>query len=179
MRSKYYFLSWILLLASPTPALTQQPGGAEPDSIAEACRAEEHRQFDFWLGDWSVTNPDGQVVGSNRITRIAGGCALLESWRSARGGTGNSINMYEPRSGEWAQVWVSPGLVLRLSGGMRDGRMVLSGERVDDEGPVTDRITWTPRADGTVRQHWRISRDGGESWQTVFDGTYRRVSSDG
>jgi hypothetical protein len=35
-------------------------------------------------------------------------------------------------------------------------------------------ITWTPRADGTVRQVWRVSRDAGQTWTTNFDGTYVR-----
>jgi hypothetical protein len=28
--------------------------------------------------------------------------------------------------------------------------------------------------DGRVRQHWRASKDGGETWVTVFDGYYSR-----
>jgi len=41
---------------------------------------------------------------------------------------------------------------------------------------ITDRITFTPRADGTVRQFWQASRDGGTTWTTSFDGIYRRSS---
>lgn len=36
--------------------------------------------------------------------------------------------------------------------------------------PRTERITWTPNADGTVRQHWEQSTDGGKTWTTAFDG---------
>ena len=32
-------------------------------------RRPQHRQFDFWLGDWDVTKPDGKAAGHNRITR--------------------------------------------------------------------------------------------------------------
>jgi hypothetical protein len=39
-------------------------------------------------------------------------------------------------------------------------------------GGVRQRVTWTPRADGSVRQHWESSRDGA-SWHTDFDGIYR------
>jgi hypothetical protein len=50
--------------------------------------------------------------------------------------------------------------------------MVLSGQRPGrDGGMVTNRISWTPAADGSVRQLWEISRDG-ETWETVFDGHY-------
>jgi hypothetical protein len=28
-----------------------------------ACIAPEHRQFDFWLGEWEVRGPAGKLVG--------------------------------------------------------------------------------------------------------------------
>ena len=36
-----------------------------------------------------------------------------------------------------------------------------------------ERITWTPNADGSVRQHWETSTDDGKTWKTSFDGLYR------
>lgn len=42
--------------------------------------------------------------------------------------------------------------------------MVLSDE--------SHRITWTPGENGTVHQVWEQTRDGGETWDVVFDGTY-------
>ena len=51
--------------------------------------------------------------------------------------------------------------------------MILEGESRDQEGKaVWNRITWYDNPDGTVRQHWEYSADGGNSWQTAFDGTY-------
>jgi hypothetical protein len=29
----------------------------------------KYRQFDFWVGDWDVLDPAGNVVGTNKITR--------------------------------------------------------------------------------------------------------------
>ncbi len=52
--------------------------------------------------------------------------------------------------------------------------MVLRGRRFVEGGEVLDRITWTPAEDGTVRQHWEQSSDGGVRWATVFDGRYVR-----
>ena len=37
---------------------------------------------------------------------------------------------------------------------------------------VINEIIWTPNADGSVRQRWRTSADGGKTWQTAFDGHY-------
>jgi hypothetical protein len=39
---------------------------------------------------------------------------------------------------------------------------------------VVDRITWIPLEDGRVRQVWEASRDYGNTWQVLFDGTYAR-----
>lgn len=157
------------------PGLRAQEAGSEiGEETLEACSATEHRQFDFWAGEWEVRNPSEQVVGHNKIERVANGCALIEHWRGVKGPSGVSLNWYEPRTGEWNQTWVGLGLYLRLSGGLDNGEMVLSGEREADGGRVMDRIVWTPLEDGRVRQLWQVSRDGGSGWETVFDGTYTR-----
>jgi hypothetical protein len=111
---------------------------------------------------------EGRLAGRNTITRVDG-CALLEHWRGAGGSTGHSLNAYDAKARVWRQFWVdNEGTVLRLEGGLENGAMVLSGT-LDD---ARSRITWTPRADGSVRQHWESSRDGA-TWTTVFDGIYR------
>ena len=47
----------------------------------------------------------------------------------------------------------------------------------DGSGMARHRITWTPNDDGTVRQVWNVSTDGGATWKVVFDGTYTRSGS--
>lgn len=168
-----FLLSTCLLI--PTLALGQDApaDGASPPA---PCSSAEHRQFDFWVGEWDVT-ANGQPAGHNRIEAIHGGCALAEHWTSAAGGfAGSSLNIYDAAKGHWHQTWVDTGGTrLDLNGGFSDGVMVLSGQRTGADGkPFTDRITWTPNADGSVRQHWEVSNDGA-SWTTVFDGLYRRA----
>ncbi len=34
------------------------------------CCTEKHAEFDFWKGDWNVTNPDGSAAGTNSIVKI-------------------------------------------------------------------------------------------------------------
>jgi hypothetical protein len=159
------------LFAAPDLAAQEEDSGA----MLEACSGPEHRQFDFWLGDWQVTDTAGAYQGSNVITRVASGCGLFESWTSGGSGfAGNSLNWYDVPTGQWKQVWVGLGVYLDLSGGLEGGRMVLSGERETPQGTVIDRIAWTPLDDGRVRQRWDVSRDGGTTWQAVFDGIYAR-----
>jgi hypothetical protein len=132
------------------------------------CNAAEHHQFDFWIGHWEVFLPNGNKAGENRIEAIEGGCALLEQWSGARGPTGRSLNIYDALRRVWHQTWVdSTGGLLVLEGQWMDGRMVLSSSAQ----PV-QRITWWPLSDGSVRQLWETSKDGGRTWSTAFDGKY-------
>jgi hypothetical protein len=151
----------------------------DPTSTPEPpCSSPEHRQFDFWVGDWSVKDGDGQVAGSNRIEKILGGCVLWEQWRGAGGSTGFSYNLYDAARGVWHQTWVDGnGGMLSLDGGLEGSDMVLRGERPaqDGSGTVQHEIRWTPLEDGRVRQHWRASKDGGATWKDLFVGYYART----
>ena len=175
---RHVVLAAVLLLPSLAVAAGARPGAAgagipAPVPAAEGCSGEEHRQFDFWRGSWDVY-ADGELAGRNEIRRVAGGCGLEESWSGTGDSRGTSLNYYDPTDGRWHQLWVgSGGLILRLTGGLEDGSMVLSGERTSGGETLRDRITWTPDPDGGVRQLWEVSRDGGRSWSVAFDGRYR------
>jgi hypothetical protein len=138
------------------------------------CDAAVRRQFDFWVGDWSVA-VGGQHAGDNRIDKILGGCALLENWTGAGGMSGKSLNFYDPVREQWHQTWVDDrGGSLGLDGTFTGGNMVLSGKKQDKTGKTTlNRITWTALPSGQVRQVWETSSDG-KSWTLVFDGLYTR-----
>ena len=133
---------------------------------AALCQAPEYRQFDFWVGEWTLTTPDGKTAGTNRITKIANGCALLEEWTGATGLTGKSLNIYDASRKVWHQTWVdSSGTLLQIEGTFANGVMRMESK--------SDRITWTPEPDGP-RQVWEQTGDGGTTWKTVFDGRYHR-----
>lgn len=154
-----------LLLAAAVPAIAEEP----------KCATAEYRQFDFWVGVWDVYE-DGQLAGTNVITREHGGCVIAEHWTGANGFTGSSLNVYNRATRQWHQTWVdSAGSLLLLDGTFSDGAMRLASPVPASGGSgVRHRVTWTPNADGTLRQHWEQSKDGGETWATVFDGLYRR-----
>jgi hypothetical protein len=167
----------VLGIATGTLMVTVGTHAADPAPAPPTCESAEYRQFDFWLGDWAVT-ADGERAGTNRIEAMLGRCALLESWTGAGKSRGHSLNFYDRADRHWHQTWIdNSGGALYLSGGIENGSMVLSGRRpprADGEQNVETlhRITWTPLADGRVRQHWEASRDDGKSWETLFDGYY-------
>jgi len=135
-----------------------------------ACDDAVHHQFDFWIGDWDVTTADGKAAGHNRIVSIAGGCGVEEQWTGAGGGTGRSLNTYDPGDRRWHQFWVGgDGTILRLAGSFANDAMTLEGGG--------NRIRFTRNADGTIRQTWDTSTDGGKNWKTIFDGKYVRTAA--
>jgi hypothetical protein len=155
-------------------ALMGAPTLRSARAASEACSAPDYRQFDFWLGQWEVQTPDGKHAGTNNITRILGGCVLQEHWSGAKGMHGTSFNIYDAAAGRWHQTWVDDrGTLLTLDGRLENGAMVLRGETHGHDGvTMTQRITWSKLANGHVRQLWEASRDGGGTWQVVFDGIY-------
>jgi hypothetical protein len=170
MRPPIPFLRTALIATLLTPGSGR---AQEPQPQPPRCDAAEFRQFDFWLGDWRVTGPDGRVLGHNRITSVLDGCVLLEEWTGAAGGTGKSFNAYDRAAGVWRQTWVdNSGGRLDLSGGLDGSRMVLSNEATGPDGrTIRQRLSFEPSGGG-VRQHWERSNDGGATWTTVFDGLY-------
>jgi hypothetical protein len=148
---------------------------ASPVAAAGACEGSEHRQFDFWIGEWNVRTPDGKLAGVNSISSEYGGCVVHERYSTSRGYSGESLNVFDATRKVWHQTWVdTSGTLLLLDGGLRGKSMVLEGQTVGAEGELTKhRITWTPNVDGSVRQHWE-STDTKGHWITAFDGTYSK-----
>jgi hypothetical protein len=170
--SRLFLLSSVLLASS---AAAQAPATA-----SAPCATPAHHQFDFWVGEWDVRKPDGTRAGQSRIEPILEACVIFENWTGATGFAGKSFNLYNAASDRWEQFWVDQsGARLHLHGGLEGERMVLSGlrEKTDAQtGPAQrERISWTPNADGSVRQLWETSSDDGRTWTTSFDGLYRRA----
>ena len=135
--------------------LAVAPNALAQDDPPPPCNSEAFKQFDFWLGHWEVTTPDGTLAGENLITSEENGCLVLERWSSAGGGTGQSYNYYNPATEKWRQVWVSQGGMIDYEGGLTDtGTMKLTGTityvATGQQAPFTGE--WTPNEDGTVTQ---------------------------
>lgn len=139
------------------------------------CTGSEHfNDFDFWVGTWDVTsNANGQTAGSNTITKELNNCLVTENWQGAGGSVGKSINFYNRLKDEWRQVWVAPGYVIDIRGGLVDGAMVLTGT-IDyfTDKSYDFRGSWTPAADGGVRQFFEQYDPEAKTWNAWFDGRY-------
>ena len=150
-------------------------------STPPACQSDTHREFDFWLGEWTVSAPDGSTAGHNTLTAIEGGCAIREEWRSATSAfTGTSYNFYDQARNEWRQLWLdNQGGVLDLAGNKSGNQMILKSAKQDNAAgqSVYHQITWTANADGSVRQLWETFT-AEQPVVVAFDGLYVRTKTE-
>ena len=141
------------------------------------CRTNaEVRQFDFWLGDWSV-QVGGTEVGINRIEQTIDTCALVENWETPNGPNGKSFNYWDPMLRKWRQIFIfDMGAVNDYTGEWKDGEMrFLSAPARTAAGRIVHfRMTFIPMARDTVRQRIEVSADSGRSWTPNFDALYIR-----
>lgn len=173
---------------SPPPQVPASPAAPAPQPFD--CSAPEHRQFDFWVGDWDVVpNPDtippgtplpppGRKPARNVIEKAHSGCVLIENWTAA-GQTGQSFNLYDRASRRWHQTWVdSNGGLHEYWGGLKDGNMVFAGEIPLGPGSRfagrrVVRLTFFPKGSDTVRQFSEaLNMDG--TWGVNYDLIYTR-----
>ena len=151
--------------------LTSFVFGADP-----ACSNTEYRQLDFWVGEWVVTNPDGKTAGNSVIQKILNGCVILENWSGSGGYEGKSFNLYDRTKKKWIQKWVDmQGQLIEFEGNFRGNTLEYTSHSTTPDGKnVVGIMTFTPAADGTIRQIWKDSKDDGKTWTVQFDGTYKR-----
>jgi hypothetical protein len=175
MRHRLICASAILLAGASASAQTPPPSAAAPARLT--CDASEFRQLDFWVGRWKVSNrANGTPVGTSRIEKVMGGCAIGEHYEApgAPGGpySGTSYSGYDRKDGHWHQMYVDTNGTLAWFTGALEGRDMVLNTTGPNNSPR--RMTYSPQPDGSVRQFGNFSTDGGKSWQTGYDYIYRR-----
>jgi len=145
------------------------------------CCSENHKAFDFWLGDWTVYNTKGEIVGTNKIVKMQEGCVLQENWKSLKSSnTGTSYNFFDLSDSTWNQIWISStGNILKLKGNINsDGAMVLKSKlEKSSKGNYYNQIIWSKNDDGSVTQQWDILNKNNETISQAFEGIYRKIKS--
>jgi hypothetical protein len=162
----------------PIAAVALLPAGAA-HAQTYGCDSPESRQFDFWLGEWELSYSEEGKPGRsrNRVSKILGGCAVLEEF-SGQPGTkldGRSHSTYDRLTRQWRQTWVdNTAAYLDFTGGMSDGRMILSRDAPGGKG-VQQRMIFQDITSDSLKWLWQKSEDGGASWKTQWEIDYRRV----
>jgi hypothetical protein len=146
-------------------------------AAVEPCRATpEFRQFDFWIGEWTVKDPKRNTAGTSSVQLILGSCVIFENWTGA-GSIGKSFNIYDGNDKKWHQTWTDDrGTFTHYIGSFTDGKMVLVADQPANGKPGLARMTFSRLPGGDVRQLGEASSDGGKTWTLSFDLIYSRRS---
>ncbi|MFZ1699737.1 MAG: tetratricopeptide repeat protein [Pyrinomonadaceae bacterium] len=146
------------------------------DLAVNPCKASvEFRQFDFWIGEWDVKNPQGVPSGQSSVQLILGQCIIFENWTSGSGSSGKSFNIYDTNDKKWHQTWVDDkGTFTHYIGGFEDGKMVVVADTILGGKKTLAKMTFSRLQNGNVRQFGENSTDDGKTWTTAFDLTYSR-----
>lgn len=144
-------------------------------AAAAPCAGPAYHQFDFFVGNWTVTNKAGKTVGSDAVTKKMNDCVIFERWRDATGpGSGFGITGFQAGRHTWHQTFMDDtGLVLTLDGALENGGMHLRGTDYPTTSARLNDVLWT-RHGNVVEELWRVSIDRGRTWKTVFDGFFHR-----
>ena len=167
-------LFFLLMLVAGAAEQAGQP--IQPPS--PACTSPEHRQFDFWIGQWEVYRTgETRLRAHSRIDKLHDGCVIGEQWMPLRGGGGSSLNHFDTHERRWRQTWMdSANARVEFDGGLVGGKMVLTGFWRNAQGPGKDglvRMSYSTIDGGAVRQFGEISTDHGLTWSPFFDFTYK------
>jgi hypothetical protein len=154
------------------------PAAAAPKvTRSDACKGAAG--FDYWVGDWEVhpTAAPDKATMANLITLEQDGCVVQEHWRGQGGYTGTSFTVYDTARGVWHQTRVdNAGGLAVMEGGLDEkGELVLKRLPLPaDKDTAVRRMSYRRQPDGSVRQLVERSEDGGATWVTKIDLTYRR-----
>ena len=168
-------LKFVLFLSILVLNITLNFAQNKEDSSC-ACCTEAHEAFDFWVGDWTVFDANGKILGTNSIHKEYGNCVLKEQWNSSGNTRGTSYNYYNAKEKSWNQVWIdNSGFSLELKGTYDTNKMVLISTLLKGEKEnYYHRITWQKNEDDSVTQTWDLLSEKQEKTREVFKGIYKK-----
>lgn len=173
----------LLSLGVCASAQAQMPPPVPPSVSPSKCTEAVHNQFDFLLGEWEVYKTDNPewMIGASSVDKGLNNCAVREAWKPFTMLSGFGITSWDKHRKVWRSFWFdADNSIVEYEGGMKDGRMVLTGLWRGLLGEGKDglmRMSYEPVGHGSVRQIVTTSADQGKTWQPAFDFTYKRRRS--
>jgi hypothetical protein len=146
------------------------------------CVADSNFQrLAFWVGDWDVFDSVGTPYATQHVRAVVDACAITAEWTGGVGDQGMSLSAFDRRSGQWKQMYVSNqvpsplGVLIRNSDPSYHGPGIRFIPLADPAtaGLSRTRVTIVPLSEHRVLQQFEDSRDGGETWITVFKAEHR------
>lgn len=191
----------VLLLASTAcsdamplnPALQQTAGeagravvdggiGDDVRAVPRPCPAASASDFDFWVGEWQLRRPTGELFATTVVTSELDGCVIMEDFINVGGNQARSMSAFDAATGTWHQIYQDNFIGnWRMQGGLEDGSMVLSSDQeVFNFNTQTFQrreavSTWSSSPDGSVTQFIE-GKLGDSDVFTFFDARYEPVA---
>ena len=167
-----YRLAAMALLSIGT-SMAQTPSTPAPPPPPVGCDSVESKQFDFWVGNWSFTSSSGS--GTNRVGKILDGCVVWENFEGAPL-KGQSFSTFDRATKKWKQTWVdNTASYLDFTGGIVDGKMILSREFEQAGKRIGQRMVWFDIHADHFQWNWERSDDRGQTWKVLWHIDYKRV----
>ena len=141
----------------------------------------DHRGFDAWVGEWEVYR-NGAKAGTQSVKHVIDGCVILAEWSGTAGDRGLSVISFDETANGWTQLWTANNKPYKSRPTLRRQDTAFTGPGIrlvrvsDSHTPPgeTDRLTTTVLSADRVRQVLEASRDGGKTWNVIFDVEQRR-----
>lgn len=159
------------------------------------CATAGARAFDFWIGEWEISQrilrQDGswiELPARTSVRAALDGCALVEQWsgevlffwegmKTAEPMKGFSVRAYDPRAGHWNIHWMDT-RTARFGnpyvGTFVDGRGEFFRDWETPQGPRVGRITFVEAGANAVTWALAVSTDDRRTWQTIWTMAMRR-----
>ena len=159
--------AWLSLATLPTFA------AADPASCSAS---PERQQFDYWLGDWTITYPGAPGGSTSKVYLTLDKCVLVESWDGGQGHKGENVFAYSSDDGSWHGMFAdNQGRVHVFEGKVMPGAAEFYGPSRSSSGAtVLNRIRVARVTADKVMQTWEKSIDNGGTWTVEFQGEYSR-----
>jgi hypothetical protein len=134
--------------------------------------------MDFTIGDWAVTDSQGNPMGKSEIRPDLDGCVVVENW-TAPGGSPNGRNTdgYNQEDKGWHRYFADTRGHAHVFEGVAKGDSIeYEGTSKGENGkPVLNRLTISLDGPDKMSQLWQKSRDGGKTWERAFQGNFSRI----
>jgi len=171
-----------LLIGATLCASAAPPEASNP--APRPCDTPQHRQFDYWVGDWQVfdASNNNQLVAVDHIEKHSEGCIIQQNltfitdlYRREGVGyrlAGIGVNRFDGE--RWLQLWADNQWgAIALRGAPDEHGSLVFTSIVPSRGRDL-KIIYEKHADGTVRNLEYVAPTGTQKWEKYGDLIYRR-----
>lgn len=173
------------------------PADSPPPAV---CASAESRQFDFWLGEWTIEQKilgaEGKWLAFPATTSVSASpdyCVLTEHWsgkvqffwegmKAPAQIWGYSVRAFDPADRNWRIYWMdelTPRFAEPYVGGFSgDGEGAFFRDFVGPDGPRRARISFSRMKPDAVDWALAISADGGATWRDLWKMKMTRQDSE-